>query len=119
MKEFLRPTKATWLILLITLALNISLPFIWLFFGGGNLPVFFDYISLSFPLFQIFGLQWAFLDLGVDVSSSKCNELGCDPNMFGWFLVALSTVFWLFVHYVLASLISKKIIKSGRKDFSN
>jgi len=105
MKEFLRPTKATWWVfVLVILAINLGIPV-----ANTGLS--------SIPLYEVFGLLWIFQEAGANVCSG--GELICNPNTIGWFLVALSTVFWLFVHYLLASLISKKIMKSRKEKIIN
>ncbi|OHA33293.1 MAG: hypothetical protein A2928_01650 [Candidatus Taylorbacteria bacterium RIFCSPLOWO2_01_FULL_45_15b] len=109
MKEFLRPTKRTWWVLLILIVLNIILPVSGIFLSVPEL--------IFIPVFQAYTLSLLFINVGVKV----CNggDFICNPSFIGWLLMGLSVLSWIILYYFIASYISKKIIKSGRKDFSN
>ena len=102
MKEFLRPTKITWIVLGALLVLNVLL------FLVGLLLWYSGEYQWSFfivPLFQIVWLYGLGHNMGIPLANSR--EFIDTPNFLGWTAILIGSLITLMIYYFLASLISK------------
>ena len=112
MKDFLRPTKVTWVVFLVFLVIFVApmvLSFVddFLKIGVGLDTVRGLFAPMLFSVYVIFVLLFRLLHsiLGSSVGSWNSGRFSYpEPNLFGWVLVLLmETVIW----YLFASVISK------------
>jgi len=100
-KEFLRPTKVTWIsfvVILITI--------------DGVFPIISFLTDIVFfikvPFLQLFGLLEMMQKLGFEVCSFSLEPCKPESGLLNWSLFIISILFWLIVYYFIASYISKK-----------
>lgn len=107
--SFWRPTKVTWIVFSLLVVFNVVAPIV---AAWPNEKIIFprlEYFVFIIPLYQVLGLSDLFLNLGFDVFTH--DTFIPAPNAFGWLLVGCSILFFLFIHYVLASLVSYAIYR--------
>ena len=95
MKNFLKPTKVTFVALVLVVVVNGVLLLLAVFYGVGA------YFMIS----QALWLYGIISQLGVDVIGTGGYIPA--PNFLGWTLIAIGTLTTLVIYYLLASLISK------------
>ena len=101
MRNFLKPTKVTWITLIVLLVGNA------LFFVLGL--VTFNWTLILIPLVQIGWLYDLFETLGIGVfDNSKSSEFIASPNFLGWALIIIGTLISLAAYYLIASYVSKR-----------
>ncbi len=98
MREFLKPTRVTWIIFAILLATNAGLIVL------GFLT--FTWSLIGILLFQIGWLYASFNFLNIDVMG-KSSEFITAPNLLGWMLVIIGSLISLALYYFISSYISK------------
>lgn len=98
MKEFLKPTKVTWIIFFILFFINVILGVLGILFVNWQIFIV--------PLFQII---WLYLFVPILIGIDVRRRVGFipTPNFLGWALIITGTLITLFIHYFFASLISK------------
>jgi len=96
-KEFLRPTKVTWISFGCLLSLNI------LSVVAGIIAA--SWTLISVPLVQMVWLYSTLYRIGADVGG---NGIFAKPNLLGWLAVAVGSLITLLVYYVFASTLSRR-----------
>ena len=114
MRNFLKPTRITWIVFWSLIFLNIT-PFIALMLGILDItdvfldskifePIFFILLSLIFGSYE---LLWKF-GFGVDAGGADAFY---NPTAFGWIVVIANILILLFVYYFIGATVSHIIKK--------
>lgn len=106
MKQLFKPSKITWIVFVLLVASGVSSPFVGLFLSILTDWLIFDYLYFI-ALYQAFGLFVLAEGIGIDVTAGGGGELFSNPNILGWLLVGGSIIVSLFIHYTIASFISR------------